>query len=113
MEVKSMAEAKFEMFRDRKGEYRFRLKAPNGERVAASEGYKGKTSCRNGIESFAKSALKAEIVDLTDEEAESQGGTRLGRTNAGLQRMNTVDKIILFATLALLTVGSALVILSM
>ena len=108
-----MAEAKFEMFKDRKGEFRFRLKAPNGGILAASEGYKGKASCRKGVESLANSVLRAEIVDLTDEEAESQGGTRLGRTNAGLQRMNTVDKIILFATLALLTVGSALVILSM
>lgn len=37
---------KFEMYLDKKGEYRFRLKAKNGEPIAASEGYTAKAGCK-------------------------------------------------------------------
>lgn len=47
---------KFEIFKDKAGEYRFRLKASNGEIILASEGYKGKTGCKNGIASVQKNA---------------------------------------------------------
>ena len=40
---------KFEIYKDKRGEFRFRLKAPNGEIILASEGYKAKSSCKNGI----------------------------------------------------------------
>ena len=50
---------KFEMYVDKKGEYRFRLKATNGEVIATSEGYKAKASCLNGIESVKKNAPEA------------------------------------------------------
>ena len=53
---------KFEMYVDKKGEFRFRLKATNGEIIAASEGYKAKASCLNGIESVKKNAPEAEVV---------------------------------------------------
>ena len=53
---------KFEMYLDKAGEYRFRLKARNGEIVAVSEGYKAKASCINGIESVKKNAPEAEVV---------------------------------------------------
>ncbi len=53
---------KFEMFLDKAGEYRFRLKARNGEIIAASEGYKAKASCLNGIDSVRKNAVDAKIV---------------------------------------------------
>lgn len=53
---------KFEMYEDKAGEYRFRLKAKNGEVIATSEGYKSKASCENGIESVKKNAPDAEIV---------------------------------------------------
>ena len=53
---------KFEVYTDKAGEYRFRLKASNGEIIAASEGYKAKASCLNGIESVRKNAPEAEIV---------------------------------------------------
>lgn len=56
---------KFEVYTDKAGEYRFRLKARNGEIIAISEGYKAKTSCVNGIESVRKNAPEAEIVDET------------------------------------------------
>ena len=40
---------KFELYEDNAGEFRFRLKAKNGEVIAVSEGYKSKSSCLNGI----------------------------------------------------------------
>ncbi len=54
---------KFEMYTDKSGEYRFRLKARNGEIIATSEGYKSKDSCENGIESVKKNAPEAEIEE--------------------------------------------------
>ncbi len=54
---------KFEMYEDKGGEYRFRLKATNGQVIATSEGYKAKASCINGIESVKKNAVDAAIVE--------------------------------------------------
>ncbi|MCM1024823.1 MAG: YegP family protein [Roseburia sp.] len=54
---------KFEMYTDKGGEFRFRLKARNGEIIAVSEGYKAKASCLNGIESVRKNAPEAEVVE--------------------------------------------------
>jgi len=45
---------KFEIYKDGKGEFRFRLKSGNGQNVLASEGYAKKASCLNGIESVKK-----------------------------------------------------------
>ena len=53
---------KFEVYTDKAGEFRFRLKARNGEIIAVSEGYKAKASCLNGIESVKKNAPEAEVV---------------------------------------------------
>ncbi|KYC45897.1 MAG: hypothetical protein APG12_00508 [Candidatus Methanofastidiosum methylothiophilum] len=55
---------KFEIYKDKAGEYRFRLKAGNGQVIAVSEGYKSKTSCMNGIESVKKNAPTATIVEI-------------------------------------------------
>ena len=54
---------KFEMYTDKAGEFRFRLKARNGEIIAVSEGYKAKASCENGIESVKKNAPEAPIEE--------------------------------------------------
>ena len=54
---------KFEMYVDKAGEFRFRLKATNGQVIAVSEGYKAKASCENGIASVRKNAEDAQIVD--------------------------------------------------
>ena len=54
---------KFEIYEDKAGEFRFRLKATNGQVIAASEGYTAKASCKNGIESVQKNAPDAEIVE--------------------------------------------------
>jgi len=53
---------KFEVYTDKAGEFRFRLKAKNGEIIAVSEGYKAIASCLNGVESVKKNAVDAEIV---------------------------------------------------
>ena len=53
---------KFEMYQDKAGEFRFRLKAKNGEIIATGEGYKTKANCLNGIESVKKNAPDAEVV---------------------------------------------------
>ena len=47
---------KFEVYEDKGGQFRFRLKAKNGQIIAASEGYKSLKSCLNGIESVRKNA---------------------------------------------------------
>ena len=52
---------KFEVYLDKAGEFRFRLKARNGQIIATGEGYKSKKSCMNGIESIRKNAA-SEIV---------------------------------------------------
>ena len=52
---------KFEMYTDKAGEFRFRLKATNGQITAVSEGYKAKASCENGIASVKKNAVDAPI----------------------------------------------------
>ena len=54
---------KFEMYQDKAGEFRFRLKARNGEIIGVSEGYTTKANCVNGVESVKKNAAEAEIVE--------------------------------------------------
>lgn len=57
---------KFEIYQDKSGGYRFRLKAGNGEIIATGESYKSKTSCENGIDSVRRNAPDAKLVDLTE-----------------------------------------------
>lgn len=54
---------KFEVYTDKAGEFRFRLKATNGQIIATGEGYKSKSGCMNGIESVKKNAPEADVVD--------------------------------------------------
>ena len=53
---------KFEIYTDKAGEFRFRLKATNGQIIAVSEGYKALAGCKNGIESVKKNAPEAAVV---------------------------------------------------
>ncbi|MCC3269499.1 DUF1508 domain-containing protein [Arthrobacter gengyunqii] len=55
---------KFEVYQDKAGGYRFRLKAGNGEVIASSESYKSKASALKGVESVRNNAT-AEVTDLT------------------------------------------------
>jgi uncharacterized protein len=61
-----MPEPVFEWYTDKKGKYRFRLKAANGEIIAVSEGYNSKEGCVGGIESVKKNAPIAKIVEAKD-----------------------------------------------
>jgi uncharacterized protein YegP (UPF0339 family) len=57
--------AKFEVYQDKSGEYRWRLRATNQQIIASSgEGYKSKDSCRNGIDAVKRDAVSAEVVEL-------------------------------------------------
>lgn len=51
-----MKNPKFEMYTDKGGSFRFRLKARNGQIILSSEGYSSKSGCKNGIESVKKNA---------------------------------------------------------
>lgn len=51
---------KFEVYKDKAGEFRFRLKAGNGQNILGSEGYKVRASCMNGIESVKKNSQHPE-----------------------------------------------------
>jgi len=54
---------KFEVYADKAGEFRFRLKATNGQIIATSEGYTTLANCLNGVESVKKNSVDAEIVE--------------------------------------------------
>jgi hypothetical protein len=54
---------KFEVYKDAKGEYRWRLLAPNAQIIASSEGYSSKQACLDGIESVKKNAPIAQVVE--------------------------------------------------
>lgn len=58
---------KFEVYKDKAGEFRFRLKARNGENIGKSEGYKRKDNCMKGIASVGKNAPDAKIEEPEEE----------------------------------------------
>lgn len=55
--------SKFEVYKDKKGETRFRYRASNGEIVFSSESYKAKASAMKAIESIKKNAAEAVVED--------------------------------------------------
>lgn len=57
---------KFELYQDKAGEYRFRLKAKNGEIIATGESYKAKASCLNGIDSIKRNAPESPVVKIEE-----------------------------------------------
>jgi hypothetical protein len=61
-----MATGKFEVYTDKAGKFRFRLKASNGEIIAVGESYSSRAACMNGIESVKKNAATATIVEVTE-----------------------------------------------
>ena len=61
-----MMSGKFELFTDNAGKYRFRLKASNGQTIAASQGYASKKSALEGIESVRKHAPDAVVVEVDE-----------------------------------------------
>ena len=57
---------KFEIYQDKAGEYRFRLKAGNGEAILVGEGYKAKAGVENGIESVKKNSGNADCYEARE-----------------------------------------------
>ena len=57
---------KFEVYLDKAGEYRFRLKAKNGEIIATGESYKAKAGCLNGIDSVKRNAPESPVVKVEE-----------------------------------------------
>jgi uncharacterized protein YegP (UPF0339 family) len=55
--------SKFEVYKDKKGETRFRYRAANGEIVFSSEGYKAKASAIKAIASIKQKAADAPVVE--------------------------------------------------
>jgi uncharacterized protein len=56
----------FEVYADAKREYRWRLKAGNGQVIATSgQGYKAKADCLHAIEVIRKGAAEARVEDLS------------------------------------------------
>ena len=66
MEKSTQRKSQFEVYKDSKGEFRFRLRASNKEIIITGESYKRKTSCIKGINSVKKNASTARIDDLTN-----------------------------------------------
>lgn len=58
--------SRFELFKDKAGEYRWRLLASNGKIIATSgEGYNAKADCRHGIELVKNDAPAAPVEEIT------------------------------------------------
>ena len=57
-EEKLPSNPRFELFRDKTGQFRFRLRARNGQVIAVSEGYATRSGCENGIQSVQKNAAE-------------------------------------------------------
>jgi uncharacterized protein YegP (UPF0339 family) len=57
--------AKFEVYEDKAGKFRFRLKAGNGEVVATGEAYESKAAATKGCDAVKRAAAAADVVDLT------------------------------------------------
>ena len=70
---------KFEIYKDKRGEFRFRLKASNGQNILASEGYKTKAACQNGIQSVMKNAPE----EARYEKKETKAGKHMFNLKAG------------------------------
>ena len=54
---------KFEIYKDKKDEYRLRFRAPNGQLMFSGQGYKQKTSAINAVESIKKNVIDAAVDD--------------------------------------------------
>jgi uncharacterized protein YegP (UPF0339 family) len=70
---------KFELYKGKRGEFRFRLKAGNGQKVLASEGYKQRGGALKGIESVRKNA----VDDARFERKEAKNGQQFFNLKSG------------------------------
>ena len=70
---------KFEVYKDKAGKFRFRLKAGNGEIIAVGEAYESKSSVLSGIQSIRSNAEAASLVDLTEQAGQSGAAKPAGQ----------------------------------
>ena len=94
---------KFEIFKGKNGEFYFRFKAANGKIIIISEGYVGKSSCVNGIESVKRNAPhdnRYERIDKTDDyrfNLKAENGQVIARSSEGYaskqSRENAIDVV--------------------
>jgi uncharacterized protein len=84
----------FEIYKDKKGEFRFRLKATNGEIIAVGEGYSTKQNCIKGIESVKKAVAGAKTVEAMDgQKTPKTNGKKKGKKSESVTAAsNTVAK---------------------
>ena len=80
---------RFEVYKDSQGEYRFRLKASNGQTLLFSEGYSSKSGCMNGIES----AIENSKVTGRFETYEDKAGKYRFRLKAANNQIIGVSKV--------------------
>jgi len=78
---------KFEIKKDKAGEFRFNLKASNGQVILSSEGYKAKPSCKNGIESVKKNSQS----DSNFERKDNNGKYRFNLKSTNSQVIGTSE----------------------
>ena len=76
----------FECYKDKAGEFRFRLKAGNGQTILASEGYRSKSGCTNGIESVRVNSVN---LDRFVKKQTDSGKYRFNLTAANGQVIGT------------------------
>lgn len=75
--------AKIEVYRSKNGEFRFRLKAANGQIIAQGQRYTTNAACMNGIESVTTNAATAEVVEVEEWAPAGPRARRVGTRRAG------------------------------
>ena len=86
--------AKFTIYKDKKGEFRFRLLATNGQTIATGESYPTKAACLKGIASIQKNAPVAEIVEVDAEKkaAEKKAAKTTAKPKTAAAKAKTAAK---------------------
>lgn len=79
----------FQIYRDSRGEFRFRLKAMNGEIILSSEGYSTKSNCISAIASVKKNAT----IDNQYEKKTSKNGMNYFTLKAGNNQIIGVSEM--------------------
>ena len=55
---------KFEMYKDPSGQYRWRLKAANGEIIASGEAYRNRDDCVNAVNLVMDTNRQTKFVEV-------------------------------------------------
>jgi uncharacterized protein YegP (UPF0339 family) len=77
------AAAKFEVYKDRAGEFRWRLRATNTQILATSgDSYKAKRDCLNAIDSVKRAAANAPVEEVAEGQAQGASEQKEGDTPA-------------------------------